>query len=60
MRAGYRAKGQTVRELSGRKQGNVDSRHLGREWLRMAVEGKLKAERKRSGRRRYQSNWGEK
>lgn len=57
MKASYRAKGQTVRELSRRKQGYVGSRHP-EEGL--AVEGRLKAERKRSGCKRGQSNWSKK
>ena len=40
MKINHRAKGQTVRELSGRKQGNVGSRYP-EEGL--AVKGRLKA-----------------
>ena len=57
MKANHRAKSQTVRELSRKKQGYVGSRHP-EEGL--AVAGKLKAESKRSGRKRDQSNWSEK
>jgi hypothetical protein len=57
VKASYRAKGQTERELSRRKQGNAkqSTSETG-----LAVGAKLRAERKRSGRSRYQSNWGEK
>ena len=42
MKAIYRAKGRTERELSGKGQGDVSNRHLRG---RLAVTGRLRAER---------------